>query len=158
MTGTVKAPFGDSWHDGTGKMSARLTVGNQILFSGAHEQTVIARFRVNKCERVANCYLIKRSYLAHWWFTASSSPDVLNDNPDLPDHKGKAGENHELREVAPRDVVILRPVDGKVLSPGWLLTERTSVWWNRKLISIAVLHDSLVRHRRRTSLPSEDSM
>src|SRR5581483_1443496 len=45
---------------------------------------------------------------------------TLEPDPHLPDDERQAGQAEELDEVAPGDVVVLRPVDGEVVPPGRL--------------------------------------
>jgi hypothetical protein len=54
-------------------------------------------------------------------FTALLPQKVLRHNPELPKSEGKAGEHHKLGEIAPRHVMVLRPVNREILSPARLL-------------------------------------
>ena len=52
---------------------------------------------------------------------------VLRGNPQLTGGERSARQDHELQEVAALDVQVLRPVDRKVLPPGWLRLGRREV-------------------------------
>src|SRR6185437_4092297 len=68
---------------------------------------------------------------------AMSSPHVLHPDPELPDDERRAGEHHELGEIPPRDVMILRPVDREILPPLWLRMPRATIRRTRDLLGIA---------------------
>ena len=63
--------------------------------------------------------------------SAAPPPPVLKTNPELADDEGCARQHHEFQEVAALDVLILRPVDRKVLAPGRLLVGGRAVGRDR---------------------------
>src|SRR5690606_1913176 len=73
-------------------------------------------------------------------------PPVLGGDPELAHRQRRAGQDHELHEVPPLDVVILRPVDRKVLTPRRLLRHRPAVRRNR---DVFVLVEAFVEIGRR---------
>jgi len=54
---------------------------------------------------------------AHQAELASASPGTQESNPELAGGERETGKHHELRKVAPRDVIILRDIDGKIMTP-----------------------------------------
>ena len=48
---------------------------------------------------------------------AMPPPRILHADPELPDGERQAGQDHELGEIPPGDVMILRPIDREILSP-----------------------------------------
>src|SRR5262249_9684424 len=63
-------------------------------------------------------------------------------DPALPDHKRQAGQHQVLGEIAPGDVMVIRPVDGKILPPGWLLGQRPAIGTRGHLVVIGRAHYS----------------
>jgi hypothetical protein len=45
------------------------------------------------------------------------TPPILHADPHLPDSKREARQAQELGEVAPGDVMVLRPIDRKIFAP-----------------------------------------
>src|SRR6185312_9168929 len=57
----------------------------------------------------------------------TAAHQALHPDPELPDGERQARQDHELRVVAARDVVVLRPIDGEVVPPGGLLVRGPAV-------------------------------
>ena len=57
-------------------------------------------------------------------------------DPELPDGERRARQHHELHEVAALDVLVLRPVDRKVLPPRRLRLGRREVRSDRDLLAL----------------------
>src|SRR5262245_51882227 len=66
-----------------------------------------------------------------------ATPDILQANPDLSDRKRQARQAEKLREIPPRYVMILRPIDRKILPPLRLKVQRPTVRRAREHLRIA---------------------
>src|SRR5262249_13149568 len=67
---------------------------------------------------------------------------ILDKNPELSDDERNARQHHEPREIAPRDIVVLRPIDRKIPPPSGLLALRLAVGRSRELVRILLrFHD-----------------
>jgi hypothetical protein len=68
--------------------------------------------------------------------TAPLPQKILDDDPTLTGEKREAGQDHKLCEFAPGHVMILRPVNRKILPPFRLRFGRASIGRDRNLFAI----------------------
>src|SRR5215813_15256584 len=77
-------------------------------------------FGIRKTQRASDGDFVNAGDSLQWQLTSARPQKVLHDDPELAHREGQAGQDHKLSEIAPRHVMVLRPVDRKVLSPTWL--------------------------------------
>jgi hypothetical protein len=114
-------------HDAARQVRAFLTECRERSLVQPHQNTLIVLVRICEGHSSADRDRINICYELHRRLAASLAQYVLKSYPELTSGERKAGENQELCEVAPRDIVVLRQVDWKVVAPAWLLGRRFSI-------------------------------
>src|SRR5690606_376371 len=85
-----------------------------------HQDTGVILTRIGKDLAAADGQAVHRANGDNGRRAARGTPAILQQDPELAHGKGQAGQHHEAREVAPRDVFILGPVDGEITPPARL--------------------------------------
>jgi hypothetical protein len=104
-------------NNSTREMGKFFAISYECVFSGTQKQASIMSLRIDKGlsstdgELFGSCDLLNRR------LTASPAPEIFQDNPKLARSKCQANQDHEFREVSPREVMGLGPVNRKVLTP-----------------------------------------
>src|SRR6266508_1940260 len=129
-------------HDGAREVCTFLAESDEVVFARAHQQALIVLFGISEDQRLADLQFVEFGDLPDRRAPAPPAYEVLHDDPELADDEGETGQDHELREVATRDVMVLRPVNREVLAPLGLFRKRTAV--GRYCDLFAVMRQSLL--------------
>jgi len=121
-------------------MRAFLAVCEKTLFGRANQERIIVLFRICEFDRAANRHVGQIRDLAHRRIAAPLAACVFKNDPELSDEEGEAREHEKFREVAPRDELVLRPVDREVVPPLRLLVIRAAVGRNAELVGVLYSH------------------
>src|SRR5262249_14675336 len=114
-------------HDWTREMGTLLAVGHQLTGGRTHQQAYVTLAWILKQPRAARRNLVSAGDLPERRESAGLAPEMLAHDPDLSGDKCCAGEKQHAGEVAPRAVLILRPVDRKGAPPDRLALVRLPV-------------------------------
>src|SRR6266508_4515084 len=114
----------------------------RAVMTGAQETLLVRLFGISEDQRLADLQFVEFSDLPDRRLAAPPTHEVLRDDPELADDESETGQDHELREVAPRDVMVLRPVNREVQAPLGLFRKRTAV--GRYCDLFAVMRQSLL--------------
>ena len=136
MTGTVQDTFGRSRDHSTRQMRALLAVRHELTFAHPNEHTRIVFARVVEDHGTADGQRSQAGDPASLGQTEAPAKPVLAGDPELADGQREAREHQELHEVAALDVLILRPVDRKILAPRRLQLGRPEIRRNRDLFPL----------------------
>src|SRR5262249_45416420 len=65
------------------------------------------------------------------WLFATTAEPVQNTDAELHESERQTGQHEEPREITAGDEMVLRPVDGEILTPGRLVDQRQAVRGDR---------------------------
>src|SRR6266545_5559814 len=142
MTGAQETLLLRLWHYGARQVRAFSAERDEVVFARSHQQTLVMLFGISEDQRLADLQVVEFSDLPNRRLAAPPTHEVLRDDPELADDESETGQDHELREVAPRDVMVLRPVNREVQAPLGLFRKRTAV--GRYCDLFAVMRQSLL--------------
>src|SRR5262249_33295801 len=108
----------------------------------ANEQTGVVRRRIREDEGAAHRQIVDRCDARDRQHAAVPAPPVLEADPQLAKRERGAREHHELHEVAALDVLVLRPIDRKILAPGRLRLGRGVERWRAHAWGVVHHHTS----------------
>src|SRR5436190_9932336 len=108
-------------------MRALLAERDDDICGRTNQNAAVGGLRIEKRDRATDRNVREARNLFQFWRPAAAPEPVLGGDPELPRGERKTRQDHELHEVAARDVEILRRVDGKIAPPFRLLAERLSV-------------------------------
>src|SRR5215510_14766649 len=136
VTGTQEPFLLRLRHDGAREVCAFLAECDEVVLARTHQQTLVALFGISEDQRLADLQFVEYGDLPDRRLSAPPSYEVLHDDPELADDESEAGQDQELREVATRDVMILRPINREVLAPLGLFRKWTAVGRNCDLFAV----------------------
>jgi hypothetical protein len=125
--------------DGAGQVTALLPISNELAVREADQQAGVIVSRVAEFDHAPRRYVRLRhdSLLGRRSVIAEA---VHQPNPALPGDERSAGQHEELRELPPRQRVVGRDIGREVLSPSWLLRERTAIGEFAVPVCLETLH------------------
>ena len=135
VAGAVEATLLHLRDDRTGEMGAALVERHELALAQADQELRLARARKVELQGRAN-WQLRETGNGELARADPLAEIALGENPGLTGDEGEAGESEELGELAPRDVLILGNVDGKVPAPLRLLLHRPAVRRNRELVRV----------------------
>src|SRR5262245_32982187 len=100
VTRAMHHPFFDSRSDGTRKMRTLLTVRDKSIPARSHEHAIVLRAGVRERQHATDGDRVHGRDPPNLRHATAPAPQVLHDDPELPDGEGQACEHHELHEVA----------------------------------------------------------
>jgi hypothetical protein len=136
----MKSSFVRLWHHGAGEMCAFLAEGNEGFFARSQQQTTVVRLGIGKGHCSANGDLIDGGNLPQRKLTLALTQIILGDDPELAGGECQTGQDHEYREVTTRDVVVLGPIYGKVLTPLRLIFQQSPIRGSRQVFELTLNH------------------
>src|SRR4051812_6243635 len=136
MTRTVEAPLFGGWNHGTREVRAFLTERDELIRRHPYQYARFMFVGIHESDRRADGDVVDRGDSLHRRLTNPPPVPVLRANPQLPQRERRAGQHHELHEVAALDVEVLRPVDRKILPPRGLCIRRREVRSDGDLLAI----------------------
>ncbi len=116
-----------------------LLISHKGLLIHAYQQPRRATCRIVKEPRATDRNLIHRCNRMGLR-CGLSAEKILHQQPELPNGKGNAGQRQKFDKLTPRHILILRPVNWKILPPPWLFRWRTTVRRNSQLFGFLVDH------------------
>src|SRR5688572_29144321 len=136
MTRTVKAAFAGPGYHGARQMRAFLAERHELAGCQPDQHTGFVFVRIGEHHGTAHREVVDGCHAQDQRLAVPLAPPVLTADPHLADRERGARQHHEFQEVATLDVQVLRPVDGKILSPGGLCLGRPEVGRDRDLLAV----------------------
>src|SRR5690554_1637708 len=122
------------------KMRALLVVGDEMLLAEAREHARGAPRGVLKELRFAHRQLVDRRDRLGARPRGAPVKEAFDHQRELPGDEACAGETDKFYQVAPRDIFVLGPINGEILSPLRLVLGGAPVGRHGYLVTVGGIH------------------
>jgi hypothetical protein len=122
-------------------MSALQAVCRKTLLIEPHQDALIVFVRIGEIQNAPDRDLVYAGNDLKRRLASTRAQKVLDNYPELPDCESKTCQHQEFCEISPSDVMVLWPVDRKILTPLWLLGIRTTIRRNSVIcLAVSLVH------------------
>src|SRR5690554_6915330 len=121
-------------------MGALLVVGDEMLFAEAREYARRAPRRIFEELRFAHGELVDRRDRHGLERRGAPVKEAFDHQRKLPGDEARAGEADKFYQVAPRDIFVLGPINGEILSPLRLVLGGAPIGRHGYLVTVGGIH------------------